>query len=124
MKLFSLAHSQRHVFISRLNLDIALIAGALMTPFALHAQVVGGTISGSVVDSGGAVVPNAQIIVRNENTGSERRLVTGPSGAFSAPSITVGSYSITVHAEGFADFQQGGLSLTVGQSLQLRIPST
>ncbi len=83
------------------------------------AQVVGGSISGSVSDTAGAVVPNASVLVRNQNTGTERRLLTDGSGRFAAPSIPVGTYSITVQSTGFAQLERTGVELSVGQSITL-----
>ena len=60
------------------------------------AQVVGGTISGDVVDPAGDPVKGASVLIRDQETGTERELVTTETGAFSAPSIPVGAYSATV----------------------------
>jgi hypothetical protein len=80
------------------------------------AQVVGGTISGTITDSTGAIVANAQVVVHNDETGNERRLTSGADGRYSAPSIPVGSYSISVKADGFADQSSTRIPLSVGQS--------
>jgi hypothetical protein len=102
---------------------IALLAALILFALAvlllapgLHAQVVGGTISGTVADATGAAIPNAQVQVHNDETGNERKLVTGPDGRFSAPSIPVGSYTVSVTAEGFATQARTGVPLSVGQS--------
>nr|WP_245817841.1 carboxypeptidase-like regulatory domain-containing protein [Granulicella rosea] len=85
-------------------------------PIALHAQVVGGSIGGLVTDSSGSVIRGAQVLVHNSETGTERHLVTGSDGRYSAPSLTVGQYEITVTADGFASRHRSGIVLTVGQS--------
>ena len=54
-----------------LRRTIALIALSL-SPVVLAAQVVGGTISGTVADSSGAVIPNAVVVVHNQDTGTQR----------------------------------------------------
>ena len=59
-----------------------------------RAQMVGGTISGEVVDPGGAALSRAEVVIRNDETGSERKFVTAESGTFSAPSVSVGVYSV------------------------------
>jgi hypothetical protein len=94
-----------------------LIAAA---PWA-QAQMVGGTISGDVVDPGGAAVARAEVLIRDDETGSERKILTSESGAFSAPSVAVGAYTVTVSREGFSPLSRTGIELTVGQNVQLHL---
>ncbi len=88
------------------------------------AQMVGGTISGDVVDPGGAAVAGAQVVIRNDETGSERKVTTGESGSFSAPSVAVGIYTVSVSLTGFAPLDRTGIALTVGQNVQLHLALT
>ena len=96
----------------------AFLAGllALFPAHPVAAQVVGGTISGTVTDPAGAAVASASVLVHNDETGNERRLQSGPDGRYSAPSIPVGSYTVTVKANGFADQSRTAVPLSVGQS--------
>jgi hypothetical protein len=94
---------------------------ALFLAFTAEAQVVGGTISGTVTDPSSAVIPNAEVLVHNEDTGTERRLLTGPDGRFSAPSIPVGTYTLTVKFAGFATYTRTGIPLSIAQSLNLPV---
>jgi hypothetical protein len=103
------------------RLRTALGLATLLTAHAVSAQVVGGTLNGAITDSTGALVSGATVHVRNEDTGTERRLVTDASGRYAAPSISVGSYTVTVEAQGFATERHTGVALTVGQSQQLNI---
>jgi Carboxypeptidase regulatory-like domain len=84
-----------------------------------NAQVVGGTISGIIVDVTGAVLPGAHITIRNQETGGMRQLISDTSGAYAAPSIPVGVYTISVTHEGFAPQTRTGISLTVGQAVRI-----
>jgi hypothetical protein len=88
------------------------------------AQMVGGTISGEVVDAGGAAVAGAEVRIRNDETGSERKLTTGESGTFSAPSVAVGAYTVSVSRDSFAPLQRTGIVVTVGQNVQLHLALT
>jgi len=90
----------------------------------VRAQLVGGTIAGDVVDPSHSAVVGATVLIRNEETGGVRQLVTAEGGAFSAPSIPVGVYSISVTREGFAPLKRTGIGLTVGQSLELHLALT
>ena len=88
---------------------------------AIHAQVVGGTLSGKVTDASEAVISGAHIVIRNEDTGSLRSLTTDGSGTYSAPSISAGSYTITADAPGFAHHERTGIVVAVGQTLELTL---
>ena len=87
-----------------------------------HAQVVGGNISGTVTDATGAAIPNATVVIRNQDTGATRTLTTGATGTFTAPSLTIGAYTVTASSTNFADYQRSDVTVTVGQSVQLTLP--
>src|SRR6266508_499314 len=78
----------------------ALILG-LTTTFA-HAQGSFFTsLSGTVVDSSGAVIPGADVKVKNTGTGAEYSVISGTDGGFQIPSLAGGTYSVTVSLMGF-----------------------
>ncbi len=71
----------KHLFPKKISLAEAILYGALVLFFALtalhaNAQVVGGTLSGTVTDLTGAALPNAVILVHNDETGNERHLTS------------------------------------------------
>jgi outer membrane receptor protein involved in Fe transport len=80
-----------------------------------RAQVTTATISGTVSDSSGAVLPNAKVEIVNEGTGASRIVMAGPDGHYTAPSLPVGNYRLTVTADGFQTDVRSGVVLTVGQ---------
>ncbi len=79
------------------------------------AQVTTGTILGTVKDSTGAVLPEAQVIVLNEATGISRTVQTDAEGRYSALSLSLGSYRVTATHEGFQTIARTGIVLTVGR---------
>jgi Carboxypeptidase regulatory-like domain len=85
------------------------------------AQTTFGSISGTVSDPSGAVVPRATVTVTNEGTGIVRRVTTGSAGDFNAPDLDVGSYRIHVAATGFAVYERGGLVLSAHQVINLNV---
>ena len=101
--------------------SLALAAATLFASVALSAQIVNGTISGTVTDPSGALVPNAHVFVHNDDTGVQRTLTTGSEGTFAAPAIPIGSYTVTADSPGFAKYKRTGISLTVGQTLNLTL---
>ena len=79
------------------------------------AQFTTASLGGTVTDATGAVVPGAQVTVRNVNTGLELNTSTGPTGAYLFSRLPVGSYELTVENEGFQTYVQAGIGLTVNQ---------
>ncbi len=59
------------------------------------------SLSGTVVDSSGLVIPGATVKVTNKGTGAVTELVTGSDGGFNVPSIPGGTYEVVVTLEGF-----------------------
>jgi hypothetical protein len=96
----------------------ALVVGVGLFFFLVvagDAQVTTGTISGSVMDSTGAVLPGARVAILNEDTGITRAAVTDGSGRYTAASLSVGNYKVTVTQEGFQTEVRSGIVLTVGR---------
>ena len=86
----------------------------LSTSLAL-AQGASGTITGTVTDESGAVLPGVTVTIRNDETGAARELVTGAEGRFTGPNLQPGPYTITAALEGFATVERSGIRLTVGR---------
>ena len=97
----------------------AVFVLSLLIASVSSAQIVGGTISGTVLDPAGAAVPGAGITIRNQETGGERHLITDAGGAYAAPSIPVGVYNISVVRVGFAPQARTGVSITVGEAMHI-----
>jgi Carboxypeptidase regulatory-like domain len=92
-----------------------------LAPARLSAQVVGATVSGSVVDASGAVALGVDISIKNMATGNTTKAVTNGVGFYIAPNLPAGDYEITVAATGFATQVRRGITLTVGQQLLLNL---
>lgn len=90
----------------------------------LRAQMVGGSISGTVTDTGGGVVAGAEVLVHNTETGTERRLTTDSTGRFNAPSVTVGAWTLRIRKEGFAPQTREHVTVMVGQAVLLEVRLT
>ena len=99
----------------------ALITFLALSTAPSHAQLVGGNITGDVVDPSNAAVDHARVLIRNQETGSERSVLTNSDGTFSTPSVSVGIYSVSIEHEGFAPLKRTGISVAVGQSVHLHL---
>lgn len=99
----------------RARLSYRLCVYLLLWTAAALAQVNTGTISGTVSDNTGAVVPGAEVTVKNTDTGLNRVLTTNERGRYIAPQLTLGSYEATASAQGFQTGVRKGITLAVGQ---------
>jgi hypothetical protein len=83
---------------------------------ALRADVVG-TISGTVTDRSGAVIPSATVELKNGDTGYDRQTTVNSTGFYEFPSVPIGDhYQIEVRANGFKPLNQSDITLLVNQT--------
>src|SRR5579863_7209180 len=83
--------------VSLLTIVVVLLCCAL----SLQAQTATGTISGTVADESGAVVPGATVTITQKSTGNARTLTTNSEGLYSAPSLLAGDYEVRAEMQGF-----------------------
>ncbi len=100
---------------------VLLAAAAAVGATSARAQIVGATIGGTVHDSTGAALSGATVTVRQIDTGFTRTLVTGSDGRYSAPSVPVGPYTVSVAHDGFQPQERTGIDLAIGQNIQLNL---
>jgi hypothetical protein len=86
----------------------------LLISLPLHAQVAGGTLSGTITDSSGAAVPGAQVAIKNSATGVTRNATTNADGFYTAANLLPGEYEIAVSATGFNTEIKKGITINVG----------
>ena len=86
---------------AHLFLAFLLLAGLL------SAQTSTSSISGTVSDTSGAVVPGAAVTLLNEATGVVNVQTTTQVGVYSFPALNVGTYTITVEMKGFKTIRVG-----------------
>jgi len=84
----------------------------LCTP-GMVAQGLFGTISGTVTDSSGAVVPGATVTVANVNTNVTKALTTNSAGVYNATSLNPGLYKVEAEAKGFKTAVANNIALEV-----------
>lgn len=97
-----------------LFLAIGLQLGSVMV-----AQVVKGSINGTVTDPSGSVIPGATITATEVNTGYVQRATTNSSGVYQFPVLNPGNYRLSATAKGFQTLTQTNAHLEVGASITL-----
>jgi outer membrane receptor protein involved in Fe transport len=88
---------------------------------SLAAQEITGTISGTVSDNSGGVVPEANVTVTSTRTGATRSTTTTGAGVFFFNSLPVGDYQLTVEKGGFEKYQLNAIHLHVNDKLSFPI---
>ena len=95
------------------SLRIAVLLASLsITCPATFAQVLYGTLTGSVVDATSAAVPNAKIETVNKATGVTRQATSDERGSFQFNDLQAGLYKVTVSAPSFGTVVQDGVTIT------------
>ncbi len=98
-----------------LNRNWRLVLVSTFLAGAASAQITTATLSGTVADSTGAVVPGATVEVRNLGTSQTRSVKTGSSGEYVIPDLSAEHYSIKVSFTGFKTELVSDFELQVGQ---------
>ncbi|MGB8536930.1 MAG: carboxypeptidase regulatory-like domain-containing protein [Acidobacteriaceae bacterium] len=80
-----------------------------------------GSISGTVKDTTGSVLPGAAVRARNVDTGVATTTSTNRDGSYSFPDLPIGHYNLQVEAKGFAVTQETGIVLDVNSALRLDV---
>jgi outer membrane receptor protein involved in Fe transport len=95
----------------------ALAAALLITLFSTHqpamAQVLYGSLVGTIQDPSGSVVPNAALVLTNTSTGAKREFKADEQGRYNSVSLLPGTYTLTVSAAGFRTLNRTGIEITI-----------
>ncbi len=109
------------VAVTALVLGIIAFAGLLVLAPSASAQKTSGTITGTLTDPSGAVVPGATVSVVNERTGAAREAATNEEGSFSFPELEAGTYRISINKGGFKKLALKNVELHVADVTTLNL---
>ena len=96
-----------------------LLMFAALVSIQVHAQVTGATLSGTVTDTSGGIIRDAEVSVKNTATGISRAVTVDSAGFYTVPNLLAGIYEVRVTAAGFSTALQSDLTLAVGAQQQL-----
>jgi hypothetical protein len=105
---------------SGLKTVVFVIAIALTSSNAAGQQITG-SIRGTVVDPSGAIVQSATVTAKQVETGLTRAVVTDRQGEYVLVELPIGHYHLEVHARGFQQYLQEGISLDVNETATVSI---
>jgi Carboxypeptidase regulatory-like domain/TonB dependent receptor-like, beta-barrel len=101
---------------ARIYILVGLSILLSISPSVTFAQTTSGTVNGVVKDETGAVVPNADAILKNEATGVEVVVKTNPSGYYVFVNVQPGTYTVSVKVSGFKTALQPKFAVGVNQT--------
>jgi Carboxypeptidase regulatory-like domain/TonB dependent receptor len=102
----------------RLPARLALLVAVVACPLSAHAQVLYGSLTGTVSDPSNLAVPGATVQALNAQTGVTKEATTDERGAFSFNDLQPGTYTITVSLEGFAPVSQEGVGVRANTTVR------
>ena len=100
---------------------LSLFLAQILLASTAVAQTDHGTITGTVQDPAKAVVPNAEVVATNSETGGVYHTVTTGTGNFTVPSLPAGLYSVSVESPGFRKFIGQNVRVAVAQAVRLDV---
>ena len=109
-------HGRKPVFWRWITV-LSLFAGLFLAAPAARAQD-NATITGTVTDASGALVPNAAITLTNPSTGTKRETVSNSAGAYRFANVGIGTYTLDVTAQGFQKYTRTGIVVNVAQTVE------
>ena len=89
----------------------------LMVTASVSFAAITGSISGTVTDATGAVLPGVTVTVLNQDTGIKQAVVTDGSGFYSFPALDVGNFTVSVAQPGFAAFQEACIKIDANSAI-------
>ena len=95
---------------------LAVVAVLVLWPWTAFAQTTSGTITGTVRDTTGGVLPGARITARHPHTGLQRFTTSDGQGRYALPGLVVGSWDVRAELAGFRPADERGIVLTVAQT--------
>lgn len=108
--------SSRRIFL------LLILVVALGTGFVANAQFLDqGALTGVVQDASGAAIPGAEVTLTNPDTSFSQRTKSNDSGVYVFSPLKIGTYAVTVKAEGFEQITQQNIAVNIGQRANINI---
>ena len=91
----------------------------LLATGALFAQGASGSITGTLKDASGAMIPNSSVTARSVDSGRDWQTRTNESGIYNLPALPPGRYTVTVEVPGFKRLVTNPITLEVNQTARI-----
>src|SRR5438874_7445615 len=94
---------------------VAAMLALLFVSFPALAQITTGTVSGTVKDPQGGVIPGATVVLISETRGTKSApVVTNETGTYVFPNVTADTYTVEITLEAFKTVKRSGISVSGG----------
>src|ERR1035441_8532470 len=101
---------------------LAMVLGLVLLPRAsLQAQVTSGSVSGTVLDAQGAIVPGAKVTLTDEVQATTRTMNASSDGNFYFTPVLPSTYTVMIEAPGFKKFEKTGIKVSPGEIGRARV---
>lgn len=100
---------------------VSVLAFLLIATAIVNAQSINGSVSGTVTDAQGAIIPGASVTITHVETGAKREAVTNDEGRFVINGVTIGIYTVRVEKGGFASLVRDNVQVSVSQNADLEL---
>src|SRR5438045_7786821 len=98
---------------------LKIILALMLLAVAAEAQIMSGSVAGTVMDSSGATIAGASLTLVHTATGATRRAVSEASGNFLFNAVDGGEFTLRVEKEGFKAMRREGIVLATGDRIAL-----
>src|SRR6266545_3814202 len=103
------------------GVSVAVLASAVWVAQPVRAQVLYGSIVGTVQDRSGAVIQGAAVVLTSPATGQTRQTTTNDAGMYSLNNVLAGAYELKVTATGFRPYVQTDVAATINNVARLDV---
>lgn len=111
----------KRMLTSKMISSLFLLGVLTLSMHSVYGQVTFGAITGSIKDSSGAEIPNAQIEILNQGTNEKISTKTNASGGYFAPDLPPGTYTVIATKPGFKTFAAKNVQLNTQQTVRIDI---
>ena len=101
----------------RIGQGLAL-AALMLSATVAWSQVTTANLSGSVQDSSGSVIPGAEILLSNDDTGLTYNTTANETGDFVFSVLPTGTYTLSIQSDGFKAYEATGIRLAASQNVR------
>src|SRR6476661_8706142 len=103
----------------RCSTILMVMVALFVLAIGAHAQTITGSISGSIMDATGGMIPGAIVTLNSEKTGQARASTSDSEGRFNFAALQPGLYALKVERQGFQTLEQRGIILSANENLAL-----